>query len=119
VTEEEYKTVKIASFRITKGLWTEFCDKAESQRLTATDVLKMAIERFLSGELDMSSYKGTPPPQLSQVAPDEDVRSLVDTAVSKMCLPLVARIEAIEQRLEATKADYLALEKPDGTTTKS
>jgi hypothetical protein len=97
MTEEEYNTVKIASFRITKGLWAEFCTKAEGQRLTATDVLKVAIERFLNGEFDMSTHGGTAVFP-SQLPPQADIQELVNTAVSTASLPILARLQAIEQR---------------------
>jgi hypothetical protein len=49
MTERDPNKLKIASFRTKEGVWAEFCAKAESVNLTATDVLKMAMAEFIDG----------------------------------------------------------------------
>lgn len=49
--------LKIASFRTKEGVWAEFCQKAELIGLTATDVIKAAMEQFIAGEYTPSSVK--------------------------------------------------------------
>ena len=41
--------LKIASFRTKEGVWGEFCQKAESMGMTATDVIKAAMAEFIDG----------------------------------------------------------------------
>lgn len=48
--DKDPNALKIASFRTKEGVWAEFSQKAESDGLTATDVLKAAMEQYLSGE---------------------------------------------------------------------
>jgi hypothetical protein len=50
--EKDPNALKLASFRTKEGIWAEFCQKAESINLTATDVLKAAMDQFISGEYD-------------------------------------------------------------------
>jgi hypothetical protein len=48
--DKDPNALKIASFRTKEGVWAEFCQKAESIGLTATDVIKAAMEQFIAGE---------------------------------------------------------------------
>lgn len=54
--EKDPNALKLASFRTKEGIWAEFCQKAESINLTATDVLKAAMDQFISGEYDPRVY---------------------------------------------------------------
>jgi hypothetical protein len=42
--------LKIASFRTREGVWADFTTAANAIGLTATDVLKAAMEQFINGE---------------------------------------------------------------------
>ncbi len=54
--DKDPNALKLASFRTKEGIWAEFCQKAESINLTATDVLKAAMDQFISGEYDPRVY---------------------------------------------------------------
>lgn len=68
--------LKIASFRTKEGVWAEFSRKAEAQGLTATDVLKAAMEQFISGEYQLS------PQHHDSIMTRDDVLEIVNTVIS-------------------------------------
>jgi hypothetical protein len=99
--------LKIASFRTKEGVWTEFCQKAESIGLTATNVIKAAMEQFING--DYSPYSRHTAVSTNDVHHDsvlthDDVIEIVNTAVNTLSLSnhddVMTRInDAIDNRV--------------------
>lgn len=75
--------LKIASFRTKEGVWADFTLAANKIGLTATDVIKAAMEQFIAGEYipsintSVSTTVSTEP----NITRDE-IQQLIDTAVS-------------------------------------
>ena len=83
MTTDSQNKLKIASFRTTDGAWAEFTAAARAIGLTATDVLKAAMEQFVNGEYSPSVNTGigtgvSTSPNISR----EEIQQLIDTAVS-------------------------------------
>ena len=81
--------LKIASFRTKEGVWAEFSRKAESLGLTATDVLKTAMEQFINGTYspyDIHTAVSTNTAHHDNVLTRDDVMTIVNTAVSTLSL---------------------------------
>ena len=99
--------LKIASFRTKEGVWTEFCQKAESIGLTATDVIKAAMEQFINGNYSPYSIRtavSTNDAHHDSVLTHNDVMEIVNTAVNTLSLPnhddVMTRInDAIDSRV--------------------
>jgi hypothetical protein len=99
--------LKIASFRTKEGVWTEFCQKAESIGLTATDVIKAAMEQFINGNYSPYSIHtavSTNDAHHDSVLTHNDVMEIVNTAVNTLSLPnhddVMTRInDAIDSRV--------------------
>ena len=94
--------LKIASFRTKEGVWAEFCQKAESIGLTATDVIKAAMEQFINGTYSpMNIHTAVSTLSLSN---HDDVMTRIDTAIDNRVLPLIesatARVVANDKALE-------------------
>lgn len=79
--EKDPNALKLASFRTKEGIWAEFCQKAESINLTATDVLKAAMDQFISGEYDPRIY--VPSRRNDDGLNHHDVKNIVDQAISE------------------------------------
>jgi hypothetical protein len=101
--------LKIASFRTKEGVWAEFCQKAESIGLTATDVLKAAMEQFIAGEYSPTMGKllvhhdSRTDGILTKDEVNTAVMTRIDEAIDKQIKPLVDRTVADE--LLRVKAD--------------
>lgn len=82
--DKDPNALKIASFRTKEGVWAEFSIKAESDGLTATDVLKAAMEQYLSGEYNPRVITGisTPVRHTNNGLTRNDVLEIVNTAIS-------------------------------------
>ena len=99
--------LKIASFRTKEGVWAEFCQKAESIGLTATDVIKAAMEQFINGTyspLNIHTAVSTNTAHHDNVLTHDDVLEIVNTAVSTLSLSnhddVMTRIDtAIDNRV--------------------
>ena len=83
MTTDTQNKLKIASFRTTDGAWAEFTAAARAIGLTATDVLKAAMEQFVAGEYSPAVNTGistgvSTSPSISR----EEIQQLIDTAVS-------------------------------------
>ena len=81
--------LKIASFRTKEGVWGEFCHKAESMGMTATDVIRAAMAEFIDGSytpVGIHTVINTVNHHDS-VLTHHDVLEIVNTAVSKLSLP--------------------------------
>jgi hypothetical protein len=101
--------LKIASFRTKEGVWANFCQKAESIGLTATDVIKAAMEQFING--DYSPYSihtavSTNTVHHDNVITHSDVLEIVNTAVST--LPNTIAVEELVKTKTEPLADLLA-----------
>jgi hypothetical protein len=79
--DKDPNALKIASFRTKEGIWAEFCQKAEAQNLTATDVLKAAMDQFIAGEYNPRVYAaiGVHHDALTR----HDVLEIVNTAIDR------------------------------------
>ena len=78
--------LKIASFRTKEGVWGEFCQKAESMGMTATDVIKAAMAEFIDGSYTpVGIHTGNI--HHDSVLTHHDVLEIVNTAVSTLSLP--------------------------------
>jgi hypothetical protein len=99
--------LKIASFRTKEGVWAEFCQKAESIGLTATDVIKASMEQFISGDYNPRSIHTTVSTNVvhhDSVLTCHDVLGIVNTAVNTLSLlnhdDVMTRInDAIDNRV--------------------
>jgi hypothetical protein len=82
--DKEPNALKIASFRTKEGVWAEFSTKAESDGLTATDVLKAAMEQYISGEYNPRVITGisTTVRHTNNGLTRDDVLEIVSTAIS-------------------------------------
>jgi hypothetical protein len=82
--DKDPNALKIASFRTKEGVWAEFSTKAESDGLTATDVLKAAMEQYLSGEYNPRVITGisTTVRHTNNGLTRDDVLEIVSTAIS-------------------------------------
>jgi hypothetical protein len=75
--------LKIASFRTTDRVWADFTSAANKIGLTATDVIKAAMEQFIAGEYVPSINTGTYTAVNTQSGITRDeIQQLIDTAVS-------------------------------------
>jgi hypothetical protein len=86
--------LKIASFRTKEGVWAEFCQKAESINLTATDVIKAAMEQFINGDYTpysihtaVSTNDVHHDSHTNDVLTKDEVIDIVNTAVNTLSLP--------------------------------
>ena len=82
--------LKIASFRTKEGVWGEFCQKAESMGMTATDVIKAAMAEFIDGSYNpvgIHTAVSTDNVHHDNVLTHHDVLEIVNTAVSTLSLP--------------------------------
>ena len=82
--DKDPNALKIASFRTKEGVWAEFSAKAELDGLTATDVLKAAMEQYLSGEYDPRVITGisTTVRHTNNGLTRNDVLEIVSTVIS-------------------------------------
>ncbi|WP_373546350.1 hypothetical protein [Chamaesiphon sp.] len=81
--DKDPNALKIASFRTKEGVWAEFSAKAESDGLTATDVLKAAMDQYLSGEYDPRVIGiSTTARHTNNGLTRNDVLEIVSTAIS-------------------------------------
>lgn len=82
--DKDPNALKIASFRTKEGVWAEFSTKAESDGLTATDVLKAAMEQYLSGEYNPRVITGisTNVRHPNNGLTRDDVLEIVNTVIS-------------------------------------
>jgi DNA-binding protein Fis len=80
--DKDPNALKLASFRTKEGIWAEFCQKAESINLTATDVLKAAMDQFIAGEYDPRVY--VPSRHNDSGMTRNDVIDIVNTAISTL-----------------------------------
>ena len=82
--DKDPNALKIASFRTKEGVWAEFSAKAESDGLTATDVLKAAMEQYLSGEYNPRVITGisTHVRHTNNGLTRNDVLEIVNTVIS-------------------------------------
>jgi antitoxin component of RelBE/YafQ-DinJ toxin-antitoxin module len=75
--------LKIASFRTKEGVWADFTAAANRVGLTATDVIKAAMEQFIAGEYIPSIRTGIHTTVSTPVDITRDeIQELIDTAVS-------------------------------------
>jgi hypothetical protein len=80
--EKDPNALKLASFRTKEGIWAEFCQKAETMNLTATDVLKAAMDQFIAGEYDPRVY--VPSRHNDNILTRNDVLEIVNTAINTL-----------------------------------
>jgi hypothetical protein len=81
--------LKIASFRTTEGEWFDFAQLAEMNGLTATDVLKGAMQLFLDRRLDL---------------PGNDYVSATIASDTAHLSDIIARLEALENAMDSVKS---------------
>ncbi len=75
--------LKIASFRTKEGVWADFTTAANKIGLTATDVIKAAMEQFIAGEYIPSINTGTYTAVSTQSGLTRDeIQELIDTAIN-------------------------------------
>jgi hypothetical protein len=79
--DKDPNALKIASFRTREGVWAEFCQKAEEQDLTATDVLKAAMDQFIAGEYNPRVYAAIS--MHHDALTRHDVLEIVNTAIDR------------------------------------
>lgn len=93
MTDKDPNALKIASFRTKEGVWSEFCNKAESIGWTATDVLKAAMEQFIAGEFQPTV--GTSARHHDSVLTRHDVLEIVNTAIMTLSIPTEESIHTL------------------------
>jgi diacylglycerol kinase len=99
--DKDPNALKIASFRTKEGVWAEFCQKAEEQNLTATDVLKAAMDQFISGEYNPRVYATV---SMSNV--HHDVLEIVNTAIEQRVKDLTdTALQPITQAIEDLRSE--------------
>ncbi len=91
--EKDPNALKLASFRTKEGIWAEFCQKAESINLTATDVLKAAMDQFINGEYDPRIY--VPSRQHHDGISRNDAVDIVNSAIADTLAKLEPSNEAV------------------------
>ena len=91
--EKDPNALKLASFRTKEGVWAEFCQKAESINLTATDVLKAAMDQFVNGEYDPRVY--APSRHHHDGISRNDVVDIVNSAIADSIAKLEPNNEAV------------------------
>ena len=91
--DKDPNALKIASFRTKEGVWSEFCSKAESIGLTATDVLKAAMEQFINGEYQPTV--GASARHHNNALTRNDVLEIINTVISTLSIPTDESIHAI------------------------
>jgi hypothetical protein len=101
--DKDPNALKLASFRTKEGIWAEFCQKAESINLTATDVLKAAMDQFIAGEYDPRVY--VPSRHNDNGLTREDVMTLINTAINTS--PDTSEIEQLVKAQIEPLADLL------------
>jgi hypothetical protein len=113
---DDRNKLKIASFRTTDGDWFDFSQAAESNGLTATDVLKACMVEYLQGTY--TPVINTPVSmrlQAAQGVTADEVQALISTAIStapvnddlraevdhlRECLAKMATTDYVERALE-------------------
>ncbi len=82
-TPNDRDKLKIASFRTKEGVWADFTAEANKRGLTATDILKIAMEQFINGEYTPTINTGVHTLVRTQPSITRDeIQELIDTAVS-------------------------------------
>jgi hypothetical protein len=89
--EKDPNALKLASFRTKEGVWAEFCQKAETMNLTATDVLKAAMDQFIAGEYDPRVY--VPSRHHDSGMTRNDVLDIVNTSVNTAISETLAKLD--------------------------
>ena len=100
--DKDPNALKLASFRTKEGVWAEFCQKADSINLTATDVLKAAMDQFISGEYDPRAY--APSRRNDDGLNHHDVKIIVDQAISEA----LAKLDLLGNETIAPLAESLS-----------
>ena len=99
--DKDPNALKIASFRTKEGVWAEFSSKAESDGLTATDVLKAAMEQYINGEYNpriMTGINTTVRHADNGMTRDEVldiVNTAISTVVSTLAMPTEEQVNAL------------------------
>jgi hypothetical protein len=94
---DDRNKLKIASFRTTDGDWFDFSQAAESNGLTATDVLKACMVEYLQGTY--TPVINTPVSMRLQAAQgNDDLRAEVEHL--RECLAKMATTDYVERALE-------------------
>ena len=91
--DKDPNALKIASFRTKEGVWAEFCSKAQSIGWTATDVIKAAMEQFISGEYQPTD--GVPAQHHDNVLTRDDVLEIVNTVINTLSIQTDENIHTI------------------------
>jgi hypothetical protein len=116
---EDRNKLKIASFRTTDGDWFDFSQVAESNGLTATDVLKACMVEYQAGTY--TPVINTPVSMRIKAAQGltaEEVQNLINTAISTALVnndltrwdELRAEVKHLRERLDnAAGKEYVAL----------
>jgi hypothetical protein len=116
---EDRNKLKIASFRTTDGDWFDFSQVAESNGLTATDVLKACMVEYQAGTY--TPVINTPVSMRIQAAQGitaEKVQELISTAINTVPVnedlrhwdELRAEVNQLRERLDnAASKEYVAL----------
>jgi hypothetical protein len=112
---KQYKdpsALKIASFRTKEGVWAEFCDKAESVNLTATDVLKMAMAEFIDGRYvpNVGKLLVRHDNRNDDVLTKDEINKLIDAAIGRASLPDDEHTDNVLTNVDVEKSIDAALE---------
>jgi hypothetical protein len=86
---KDRNALKIASFRTKEGDWADFCAAAANNNLTATDVLKAAMEQYTAGEyVPLMNTGMTNSFRASSNITREEIQELIGTALSALSIEL-------------------------------
>ena len=110
--EKDPNALKLASFRTKEGIWAEFCQKAESINLTATDVLKAAMDQFISGEYDPRVY--IPSRRNDDQLSRHDVVDIVNGIVAET----LAKLDPLSNAAVTTVINAMSLPSNDDVNTR-
>ncbi len=107
-TEED--SLKIASFRTTRKTWARFCATSEKLGLTATDVIRSAMEQLETGEFVPTTSSGNAlhTTKVGQLTRD-DVDTAIHTAISTAIEAQNEVIAVLQEELAAVKKRSMLL----------
>jgi hypothetical protein len=81
--------VKLSSFRITEGEWFDFCEECDRQNITATDVIKGAIQLFMDGLLELPDLNYVRTAVNTSASVDgSEIQTLIDSGIEQALAPI-------------------------------
>jgi hypothetical protein len=104
-TGKDRHTLKIASFRTREGDWADFCATAAKNNLTATDVLKAAMEQYTAGEYAPLINTGMTNSSKTFSITREEVEELISTAIGVLSKQFEELKAEVDRQKTSTQDD--------------